>query len=246
MGGADEEWVKAAMTDDTMVVELLVRLHGAVAAAAPPPPSAFPLEWSVRQRRSRSVTKKLARASPSTPLWWSGGTSLSGGSGGAGAGGSEESSRPHSQKLCADARSKLNGNSEKAVSKRSRKKKTLTELKDEENSLLKERRDLKRGIAALRVNLEKQIAKNENLKRIKIELQPQLDREAASATEESVSDNRLHPAGHPITPPLIPDNAVALESNDCPKDTTSSPAFVLPDLNMPFEDPCPDIVCGIS
>lgn len=104
MGGADEEWVKAAMSDDTMVVELLVRLHG---AAATPPPR---LEWTVRQRRSRSVsanTKKLSqsqRASPSTPLWWSGGTSLSGGSGG---GASEESTRPHSHKLSTDARSKV-------------------------------------------------------------------------------------------------------------------------------------------
>ena len=104
MGGADEEWVKAAMTDDTMVVELLVRLH----ASAPSPPPA--LEWTVRQRRSRpAAARKPAhsqRASPSTPLWWTGAaTSLSGGSGGAG--GSEESSRPRSQKLSTDARSKV-------------------------------------------------------------------------------------------------------------------------------------------
>ncbi|KAL1554125.1 hypothetical protein AAHA92_14719 [Salvia divinorum] len=243
MGGADEEWVKAAMTDDTMVVELLVRLH----ASAPPPPA---LEWTVRQRRSRPATRKLAqtqRASPSTPLWWTGATSLSGGSGG---GGSEESSRPHSQKLSPDARSKFNADSGKAVSKRSRKKKTLTELKDEENSLLKERRTLKSDIAALCLNLEKQIAKNVNLKRIKIELQPLLDRETTSSTKEPVSDNKLHSAGPAITPPLISDKAVALQSNDCPappiKDAASSHAFVLPDLNMPFEDACPDIVCSVS
>lgn len=78
---------------------------------------------------------------------------------------------------------------------------TLAQLKDEENSLLKERRDLKRvpipfsmfvvkitftddhrsmltlspvflsqGIAALRINLEKQIAQNEKLKIIKVQL----------------------------------------------------------------------------
>ncbi|KAG6413281.1 hypothetical protein SASPL_125989 [Salvia splendens] len=249
MGGADEEWVKAAMTDDTMVVELLVRLH----ASEPSPPPA--LEWPVRQRRSRpAATRKPAqsqRASPSTPLWWTGGgTSLSGGSGGAGGGGSEESSRPHTLKLSTDARSKLNGDSGKAISKRSRKKKTLTELKDEENSLLKERRNLKRDIAALCVNLEKQIAKNENLKRIKIELQPLLDRETASSTKEPVSDNQLHPAGPAITPPLISDKAAALHSNDCPtspiKDATTTHAFMLPDLNMPFEDACPDIVCSVS
>ena len=53
-GGADEEWVNAAMTDDAMVVDLLVRLHRA------------PLEWSVRQRRSK--VRKAGRSSPSTPL----------------------------------------------------------------------------------------------------------------------------------------------------------------------------------
>lgn len=110
MGGADEEWVVAAMSNDTMVVELLVRLHG---EAPPPPPQVLSLEWTVRQRRSRPISvnaKKLAqshRASPSTPLSWSGGTSLSGGSGGAGGGGSEESSRPLSQKLSSAARSKV-------------------------------------------------------------------------------------------------------------------------------------------
>ncbi|KAL0425136.1 UNVERIFIED_CONTAM: hypothetical protein Sradi_1048400 [Sesamum radiatum] len=114
MSGADQEWVKAALMDDTMVVELLVRLH----AAAPPPlkPAALPLEWSVRQRRSKPVSvanpkkQQSQRASPTTPLSWSGATSLSGGSGGSGgaaAGGSEESSRPPIQKLSAATRSKV-------------------------------------------------------------------------------------------------------------------------------------------
>ncbi|KAG6410697.1 hypothetical protein SASPL_128762 [Salvia splendens] len=144
----------------------------------------------------------------------------------------------------------LNGDSGKSISKRSRKKKTLTELKDEENSLLKERRNLKRDIAALRINLEEQIAKNENLKRIKIELQPLLDAETVFSTKEPVSDNQLHPDGPAITPPLISDKAVALHSNDCPtspiKDATTSHAFMLPDLNMPFEDACPDVLCSVS
>lgn len=105
MSGAEDEWVRVAMEDDIMVAELLVRMRG----AAPPPlkrPS-LPLEWSVRQRRSKPVfantnqkkKPQSQRASPTTPLSWSGGTSVSGGSGGAGAGGSEESSRLHSQKL---------------------------------------------------------------------------------------------------------------------------------------------------
>lgn len=265
MGGAEEEWVKAAMTDDTMVVELLVRLHGAVAPPPPPPPT-LPLEWTVRQRRSRPVTvnaKKLAqsqRASPSTPLSWSVATSLSGGSGGAGGGGgSEESSRPNIQNISAATRSKLNGDTEKAISKRSRKKKTLAELKEEENSLLKEKRVLKREIAALRINLEKQRAKNDKLKRIKVEMQPLPNREATSTMDESVSD-QLQPettARHPTplaTPQVISGNAVAAlkssTSNEFPTppdaDAAFNPTFMLPDLNMPLEDPCPDVLCSAS
>lgn len=95
MSGADEEWVKSAMTDDTVVVELLVRLHRAPAPPRRKPP-AFPLEWTIRQRRSKSASvnnnskKPAHRGSPTTPLSWSGATSVSGGS--------EESSRLISNK----------------------------------------------------------------------------------------------------------------------------------------------------
>lgn len=107
MSGAEEEWVKTAMIDDTVVAELLVRLQGPPPRPLLPKPAALPLEWSVRQRRSRHVSvnnsqsKKNSsqRASPTTPLSWSGPTSPSGGSagsGGAGGGGGceESSSRP--------------------------------------------------------------------------------------------------------------------------------------------------------
>ena len=87
---SDEDWVKAALTDDSLVGKLLVRLHH-----APPPKRdshlAPPLEWTVRQRRSKPVMiltnkKPTPRASPTTPLSWSGGaTSVDG---------SEESSLP--------------------------------------------------------------------------------------------------------------------------------------------------------
>ncbi|OMO97694.1 hypothetical protein CCACVL1_04487, partial [Corchorus capsularis] len=90
------------MTDTILVAEVLLSL---VQARCPPPPEpssktnsgspALQLEWSVRQRRSKQALRKKgepARASPTTPLSWSGGTSVSGGGGGAD--GSEESSRP--------------------------------------------------------------------------------------------------------------------------------------------------------
>ncbi|KZV30071.1 hypothetical protein F511_17293 [Dorcoceras hygrometricum] len=178
----DEEWVAAAMTDDAMVVELLVRLHH---ESPPHPfhPAVVPLEWSVRQRRSKPVypsnvpKKSCHRDSPTTALSWSGATSLSGGS----AGGCEESSRQPLSKLCNNARrSEVISSSQKASSKRSRKKKNLAELKEEEVSLIKERRDLKREIATLRANLENQRSVNERLKRMKLELPPLEERELTS------------------------------------------------------------------
>ncbi|XP_073036338.1 uncharacterized protein [Primulina eburnea] len=178
---ADEEWVTNAMTDDSMVVELLVRLHYA-SPPLPLHPAVVPLEWSVRQHMSKPVyptnfpKKTCHRDSPTTALSWSGATSISGGSGG----GCEESSRPSLPKLCNARRSEVNISSQKASSKRSRKKKNFAELKEEENTLIKERRDLKREVAALRVNLENQRSVNERLKRTKLELPPLQERELTS------------------------------------------------------------------
>ncbi|XP_075491776.1 uncharacterized protein LOC142529939 [Primulina tabacum] len=178
---ADEEWVAAAMTDDAMVVELLVRLHHA-STPLPLHSAVVPLEWSVRQRRSKPLYPNNApkksghRDSPTTALSLSGATSLSGGSGG----GCEESSLPPLSKLCHARRSEVNSSTQKSSSKRSRKKKNLAELKEEENSLIKERRDLKREIAALRANLENQRSVNERLKRMKLDLPPIQERDLTS------------------------------------------------------------------
>ncbi|KAK7857274.1 hypothetical protein CFP56_018586 [Quercus suber] len=96
---SDDEWVKEAMTDDTVVVDFLLRLF----QAQPPLPkhvqAVLRLGWTVCQccsksapRHSDSTTKKKAeprRASPTTLLSWSGATSASGGA----LDGFEESSR---------------------------------------------------------------------------------------------------------------------------------------------------------
>ncbi|PKI31254.1 hypothetical protein CRG98_048356, partial [Punica granatum] len=95
----DEEWIKAALSDDSAVAELLLLLHSSPAA---PAPSSLRIDWSVRQRRSPSSkgvhrspdpsvpekgsAAKPTRASPTTPLSWSGATSS--------ADGLEESSLP--------------------------------------------------------------------------------------------------------------------------------------------------------
>ncbi|KAL6570446.1 hypothetical protein OROMI_014960 [Orobanche minor] len=227
MSGAEEEWVRAAMSDDMMVVEFLVRLHATAPSPPPLKPPALTLEWSVRQRRSKptsasgSAKTQSQRASPTTPLSWSGATSLSGGSGG---GGEEESSRPTTEKFSLTPGSKVG-------------LMTLAELRDAESSLLKERRDLKRELAALRLNLDKQRTTNENLKRMKIELQPFPD------TETTVFDRLNHTAT--TDDPALSDNAVRLQpltSDCCPgRDpiASSDPKFVLPDLNILFEEDYP-------
>lgn len=85
----DNDWVKLAMDDDSVVVDLLMCLHH----STPSPPkreknskALLPLEWRVRQRRSKPIPHPKAKkptptASPTTPLSWSGATSVSGGDG---------------------------------------------------------------------------------------------------------------------------------------------------------------------
>ncbi|KAE8076267.1 hypothetical protein FH972_014930 [Carpinus fangiana] len=91
---ARDEWVRAAMTDDMMVVELLVGLKqsqaAAAAASSSPSPKSWPRavvppRWGLRQPGSRprcdAVSRKkegdFTRCSPTTPLSWSGGASPS-------------------------------------------------------------------------------------------------------------------------------------------------------------------------
>lgn len=88
----EDEWVRVAMSDDTLVVQLLLKLNQ---QEPPPQPLQPSLKWTVRQRRSKQVAPRkkaaeLTRASPTTPLSWSGATSASGGA----ADGFEESSLP--------------------------------------------------------------------------------------------------------------------------------------------------------
>ncbi|KAE8721736.1 homeobox protein knotted-1-like 3-like [Hibiscus syriacus] len=81
-----DEWIRAAIADDNLVVELLVRLKQAQAA---PPASKYALpafKWGIRQRRSKPMLLRCearrdgdfnvsASGSPTTPLCWSGGSS---------------------------------------------------------------------------------------------------------------------------------------------------------------------------
>ncbi|KAD4585523.1 hypothetical protein E3N88_23124 [Mikania micrantha] len=158
----DHNWVKSAMNDTELVANVLLQLRQAFPSEHLNPP---PKTWTIRQRRSRppppAAGKKspVPRASPTTPLSWSGATSVSGG-------GDEESSRPvhHGSDV---SRSKVIQTNEKTPTKRPRRKKTLAELKEDEMTLLKERKQLKRQLATLQATCQKQRMENECLKKMK-------------------------------------------------------------------------------
>ncbi|GER48473.1 adaptive-response sensory-kinase SasA [Striga asiatica] len=181
----------------------------------------------------------IHRGSPTTPLSWSGATSFSGRS--------EDSGRqPTPPKLSGTSRSKILVDSEKTNSKRSRKKKTLAELKNEEKLLLNERRDLKREMAILRLCMETQRATNENLKRIKVELQPCLDKQLEStfASEESTSGQlQMEATAHQVPAVVASDIAQeSLTSSAACLEAKMDAKFVLPDLNVPFDEPGCDVI----
>ncbi|KAF1871671.1 hypothetical protein Lal_00020465 [Lupinus albus] len=83
-----DEWVKAAMTDDTIAVELLLSLKKSV---LPKSKTLLPLTWGSKKPRSTSTSRSRpppahpsrcggagsTRCSPTTPLSWSGGASPS-------------------------------------------------------------------------------------------------------------------------------------------------------------------------
>ncbi|KAF8021622.1 hypothetical protein BT93_G1923 [Corymbia citriodora subsp. variegata] len=219
------------MTDDSAVAELLLRIRRADGPPQAAAARALKLDWTVRQRRSsnskpgpKDAGRKKhggepARASPTTPLSWSGGTSTSGGGGG----GDEECSVPV-VKSPEKARSKTNNGSTNmnaaTPSKRPRKKKTLAELREEENKLLKERRRLRWGLANLRRVVEKQRLANESLKKMKLDMQCKRETET-TPDERSQNVSSCSPCSS--------------ASKTC-KVEACERLFELPDLNLPVED----------
>ncbi|GLT76137.1 hypothetical protein SLA2020_478130 [Shorea laevis] len=243
-----DEWVRAAMTDDSVVVELLVRLKKAQAQAAlPATKSAVTgLKWGIRQPRSRSVTTRCdgsnkkdgdsnisTRGSPTTPLSWSGG-------GGAASpstiDGFEETSR-HVRRSPPATASRSKGpvaasETTSTTVKRSRRKKTFAELKEEESLLLKERITLKKEIATMRATFKEQRAKNENLKRIKLDLNLHTANERDVDATSSEHHQRVASSC-----PLDDKSGSDSCKDDKAVSNEGSSSFVLPDLNMmPCED----------
>ncbi|KAG7014171.1 hypothetical protein SDJN02_24345 [Cucurbita argyrosperma subsp. argyrosperma] len=249
---SDEEWVNVALSDDSLVVDLLLRLN-----RPPPLNPLFPplrLDWSVRQPRSKSILTRhasdsagknsdaAARASPTTPLTWSSG------GGGGGCGGATSISGGFVDASDA-ARSKIGCKSEVVgTMKRPRKKKTLGELKEEEALLLKERRSLKDALATLRVTVEKQRDINGSLKKMKLELE--LQQGSTVPDEENSDQSQLQKLPRSIcnTTPIgvaafgcngvdasyqltLPNVSCKLQEMG-----TLGTVRLLPDLNLPFQD----------
>ncbi|KAK4765118.1 hypothetical protein SAY86_026208 [Trapa natans] len=241
-----EEWTELAARDDNVVAELLVLIR----RGAPAPTLA--IDWTVRQRRSGGVKKEenkktrqpqqkkqgvestLTHASPATPLSWSGATSTSGGDG------QEESSRPARRPPQDNARSKVSTLTVTPITttpatRRPKRKKTLAELKDEESMLMRERKKLRHDLAALRLIVEQERARNCIFKQKKLDLQ-MLHTETITAIAWN--------AGKPLEiSPEAQDNPSLAAQQESPTDNTLSESkserhevmLELPDLNVPLE-----------
>ncbi|KAE8656623.1 Detected protein of unknown function [Hibiscus syriacus] len=238
-----DEWVREAMTDDNMVVELLVRLKQEQTAPPASKSAVVALKWGIRQPRSKPMSmrcddkrdgdfKASTRRSPTTPLSWScGGGSASPSD----ADGFEETSKHVSRsQLTATSRSKGTAGNETTgtTSKRSRRKKTFAELKEEENLLLKEMVILKKVIASVRATCKEQKAKNEKLKRIKLDLNLKIAKNEPEEISSCQPRQRVFP-----TLDYGPSPSHALDDHKELLDSCNVGTALLPDLNMmPVED----------
>lgn len=211
------------------------------------------------------------RASPTTPLSWSTGGSGGGGGGGGvsicGGDGYEDSSKLIRQRptSAASLRSiKVNGTSE-PNNRRARKKKTFAELKEEESLMLKERFHLKKELATLRRSWEEEKARNNQLKRIKMQVDLQhissnqrvttvISQEviySQSCNNGGIDQTLMLPmvligARHDVGMSVVPPATLTL-SNEPKENEARQSLFDLPDLNEPFgEDSGPEVLYGMS
>ncbi|RAL52808.1 hypothetical protein DM860_007576 [Cuscuta australis] len=263
-----DDWVAAALEDDAVVAEMLFRLkqsHSSQTSDACAPANREslclllpPLHWGSRQPRSKSSGHKWSRCggsaaavarSPTTPLSWSGGSASP-----SDGGGCDESSLPPSSSsdLSSAFRSKCAVTAEifnisSCSSQGSKRKKTFDVLKEEENSLLKERVDLERELASAHANLGRERAHSENLKRIRVDPNPrssEINTDGRNQEQETVAScqyknrnliesTKTHHV-HPTQTKTTID--VKWVSSDSVTEVSVSQqkkrGFVLPDLNM--------------
>ncbi|BBG95560.1 hypothetical protein Prudu_004138 [Prunus dulcis] len=128
------------------------------------------------------------------------------------------------------------------ATKRARRKKTFAELKEEESSLLKEKTFLEKEIATLQATCKQQRAKNENFKRIKLDLNMHPARnlsanfDGAGKAISSQPHERTASSTYGI-PSNLPPHPEAQSDSYSEREAVSARdnSFLLPDLNM---EPC--------
>ncbi|KAE9586931.1 hypothetical protein Lal_00004806 [Lupinus albus] len=251
----DDDWVSNALTDDTLVVDLLLRLNNTV---LPKSPSMFPFTWGLKQPRSNSTSRSRlppadasrcggvagsTRCSPTTPLSWSGAASPSDT-----ADGNEHSNRHHAARSKATATSGFTVNS--ASTKRFRRKKTFAELKEEESSLLKERVYLEKEIANKNANFEAEKAKNERMKRMKLDFGTKWHSNPSSTSAELQCTSTGQPHQRIVVVPLGPLKVTHATQDDSHSQVSESKGDfpLIPDLNMmpPDDYSYTEDLCGMS
>ncbi|MED6109525.1 hypothetical protein PIB30_034521 [Stylosanthes scabra] len=257
---AIDDWMKLAMADDSLAADVLIHMkHSQDKPIFTMPLRPVVPSWGARKRRtnllaaSRAATSAAAaavnssrkkepvlddteedstRCSPTTPLSWNG----SGASPSSAADGCDDSRSPTHNN--ATTRSKAYATSEytsnSASNKKCRKRKTFSQLQEEESSLLKEKIYLTKEIANVSASCKAQRARNESLKRMKHDL-------------GSTPDGLLHPSSDQPKPTVVTSTKDdTLPQQEAAESTKS--VFLVPDLNMmPSEDDsCMDIQCGMS
>ncbi|KAJ8617531.1 hypothetical protein MRB53_013717 [Persea americana] len=214
-------WVEEALQTDFMAANMLMRLSG---EGRPPQ------KWLRRLPRSRQHhpsnptgrvkdLQESARASPTTPLSFSGSSSPSA---------SDEPTRPtnrtrrlndsdypaaRAEAAATDTIWKMCGSkTDMGLKTRTKKRKTIAELREEENSLLMDRGELIKEVEILQATYKDLMLKNGKLKKLKLDL------ESRSAAKASSTDS----------PPVV--KASIITASNLPPVINNT--INLPDLNL--------------
>ncbi|KAL1315262.1 hypothetical protein HN51_042033 [Arachis hypogaea] len=248
---AIDDWMKLAMADDSVVADLLVKIKHSEGKSLLTLPTPVLPSWGARKRRSKleaasraailaaaaaanSSRKKdevldeteedSTRCSPTTPLSWNG----SGASPSSAADGFDDSRSPtHNNTTRSKATATSEYTSNSASNKKCRRRKTFSQLQEEESSLLQEKIYLTKEIANVSASCKAQRARNESLKRMKLDL-------------GSAPDGLPHPNSDQPKWTAITSSAAQGDTDTLPQPQTAESArsvFLVPDLNMmPSED----------
>ncbi|QHN88949.1 uncharacterized protein DS421_16g567910 [Arachis hypogaea] len=247
---AIDDWMKLAMADDSVVADLLVKIKHSEGKSLFTLPTPVLPSWGARKRRSKleaasraailaaaaavnSSRKKdevlddteedSTRCSPTTPLSWNG----SGASPSSAADGFDDSRSPTHNNTRSKATATSEYTSNSASNKKCRRRKTFSQLQEEESSLLREKIYLTKEIANVSASCKAQRARNESLKRIKLDL-------------GSAPDGLPHPNSDQPKWTAITSIAAQGDTDTLPQPQTAESArsvFLVPDLNMmPSED----------